>query len=88
MSESDRRPRKRQASLPYLPPPPSSKEELPDVRVPRAQPPPPSLSALLSGGAGEGSRAAGLGSNARTVLALVLLGVLAAVAYVALTSGS
>lgn len=58
------------------------------VRVPRATPPPASLSALVPGGHGARTAGGALTASTRAALKLLLALVLAVLAYVAWTHGT
>jgi hypothetical protein len=92
VDESDERSPKRQRSLPYLPPPPRSHDELPEIRVPRDSPPPPSLSALIPGTnphpEASPSPPGEIGPSGRALLVLILISLLAVAAYLALSSSA
>jgi hypothetical protein len=91
VDESDERSPGRHRSLPYLPPPPKSHDDLPEIRLPRDSPPPPSLSALIPGTSPEpdASPAPGeIGRSGRAALVLILLSLLAAAAYLAFSSSA
>jgi hypothetical protein len=50
-------PNRRQVSQPYLPPPPETRDDSPDsVDVPRMEPPPSSLEAMVRNGPGAAAR--------------------------------
>ena len=70
-------------SRPYLPPPPGEPEDMAQFRVPRTDPPPASLWALIPESE-EGTRAAPVpGDTLRAVLTFLVFSLLAAGGYFA-----